>query len=562
MFSGWDNTKILTGQGFDKCEIPTLSQMQTWSSNGPYQAVNLYVGGSSRACDNLALTASYLRQLYQQGWTFIPTWVGPQAPCTGFSSRMSSDPTTAYNQGVSQANLAADKLAALGLTYPDKTGSVVYYDIEAYGNTNSACRSAVNAFMNGWVSQLHVRGNLAGVYASTVCNTGLADFLTIANVPDHIWAARWYHNQGAGDYDPDASVWTLGSCIPATAWASHQRIRQYEGAHTETWGDLTMEVDSDVLDGVVALPYLLPRVENIISMDPNPTDRTSVRFMLTFSRPVTGVDLSDFILTVTGLTGASIVSVSGSMNAYTVTVYTGTGDGKVRLDVKDDNSIKDGIGNPLGGTGTTDGNFTAGETYTIRRTPSFADVPFTHPYSSDIEILFANNMTGGCQTSPAKYCPDQIMNRGQAAVFMLRGHFGSSYVPPDPAHIFQDDWTRGPWAESWAEGMMKNGLSAGCLANPLKYCPWDQIPREQAVIFALRLKYGNNYIPQPATGTLFADMTDPGFYATSWAEQAYKEGIISECGMSGGKPKLCPKALVSRGLAAYMIVRAKNLSMP
>jgi hypothetical protein len=536
--------------------------MQTWSSNGPYQAVNLYIGGSSRACDNLALTASYLKQMYQQGWTFIPTWVGPQAPCTGFASRMSSDPTTAYNQGVSQANLAADKLAALELTYPDKTGSVVYYDIEAYGNTNNACRAAVNAFMNGWVSQLHVRGHLAGVYASTVCNTGLADFLTIANVPDHIWAARWYHNQGAGDYDPEASVWTLGSCIPSTAWASHQRIRQYEGAHTEAWGSLAMEIDSDVLDGVVAIPYLLPRVESIVSVDPNPTDRTFVRFTVTFSRPVTGVDLSDFTLTVTGLTNTSITSLSGSMDAYTVTVNTGTGGGKVRLDVRDDNSIKDGIGNTLGGTGTTDGNFTAGKTYTIQRTPSFIDVPFTHPHSSDIEILYANGLTGGCQTSPLKYCPDQIMNRGQAAAFMLRGNFGSSYVPPGPTHIFQDDWTRGPWAEPWAEAMMNNGLSAGCRANPLKYCPWDQIPREQAVIFALRLKYGNDYIVPPASGTLFGDMTDPGFYATPWAEQAYKEGIISACGTSAGKPKFCPKSLVSRGLAAYMIVRAKNLSMP
>jgi hypothetical protein len=110
--------------------------------------------------------------------------------------------------------------------------------------------------------------------------------------------------------------------------------------------------------------------------------------------------------------------------------------------------------------------------------------------------------------------------------------------------------------------MMNNGLSAGCRANPLKYCPWDQIPREQAVIFALRLKYGNDYIVPPASGTLFADMTDPGFYATPWAEQAYKEGIISACGTSAGKPKFCPKNLVSRGLAAYMIVRAKNLSMP
>jgi hypothetical protein len=57
-------------------------------------------------------------------------------------------------------------------------------------------------------------------------------------------------------------------------------------------------------------------------------------------------------------------------------------------------------------------------------------------------------------------------------------------------------------------------------------------------------------------------MTDPSFYATAWAEQAYKEGIIPDCGMSGGKPKICPKDLVSRGLAAYMIVRAKDLSMP
>jgi hypothetical protein len=193
---------------------------------------------------------------------------------------------------------------------------------------------------------------------------------------------------------------------------------------------------------------------------------------------------------------------------------------------------------------------------------SFVDVPPSHPYWEDIEILYANNLTGGCQTSPLKFCPDQVMNRGQAAVFMLRGNYGSSYTPPLPQHIFQDDWSKGTWAEPWAEAMKMNGFSAGCLTNPPKYCPWDQIPREQAVIFALRLKYGKDYIPPPATGTLFADMTSPSFYATPWAEQAYQEGIIPSCGTSGNKPLFCPKNLVSRGLAAYMIVRAKNLSMP
>ncbi len=184
---------------------------------------------------------------------------------------------------------------------------------------------------------------------------------------------------------------------------------------------------------------------------------------------------------------------------------------------------------------------------------TFADVPASHPYYSDIEILAANNMTGGCATLPLRYCPDQIMNRAQAAAFMLRGNFGPSYVPPTPTHIFKDDWTKGPWAEGWAEGMRSEGFSAGCLANPLKYCPWDLIPREQAVIFALKMKYGKLYTPPPATGTLFADMTNPSFYATAWAEQAYKDGIILDCGIDGvsGKPKFCPKVLVSRGLAAY-----------
>ncbi len=200
--------------------------------------------------------------------------------------------------------------------------------------------------------------------------------------------------------------------------------------------------------------------------------------------------------------------------------------------------------------------------YTCGQPTTFADVPNTHPYYNDIEILYANGLTGGCATGPLKFCPDQIMNRGQAAVFILRANFGSSYVPPVATHIFKDDWTKGTWAEPWAEGMRKEGISAGCLASPLKYCPWDQIPREQAVIFALRMKYGTLYTPPPATGTLFADMTNPAYYATSWAEQAYKDGIITNCGTTGGKPNFCPKAFVSRGLAAYMIVRAKGLTMP
>jgi hypothetical protein len=147
---------------------------------------------------------------------------------------------------------------------------------------------------------------------------------------------------------------------------------------------------------------------------------------------------------------------------------------------------------------------------------------------------------------------------------MLRGSLGVTYEPPPVAsHLFADNWTPGLWAEKWAEGMFNAGLSSGCTTSgPLKFCPWNQVPREQVVIFGLRLKYGNDYNPPPAEGTLFADMTDPGYYATKWAEQAYIDGLIPSCGMSGGKPNFCPQELVTRGLGAYIIVRARDLSMP
>jgi photosystem II stability/assembly factor-like uncharacterized protein len=387
-----EDTAAFVGQGFDKCEIPALSQMQAWGTSGPYKTVNLYVGGSNRACSNGSLSPSYLYRLNQQGWKFIPTWVGPQAPCTGFPSRMNSDPTIAFTQGVSEANLAVDRLSALGLTDLDKTGSVVYYDIENYG-TDTACRAAVNSFMNGWVSQLHARGNLAGVYGSTLCNTGLSDFMTLTDMPDVIWPARWYHNLGSGFYDPTANVWNLGSCVPNSAWANHQRIRQYEGDHNEAWGGLSLAIDSDVLDGVVALLHGYPFADSIVRADSDPTNAATVGFTVTFSEAVTGVNKGDFVLTTTGLASASILSVSGSGSTYTVTANTGSGNGTIRLDLVDNNTIIDNIDDPLGGVGSGNGSYNGGETYTINKSAPVDSTGVFRP-TDGLLYLKNNNVTG------------------------------------------------------------------------------------------------------------------------------------------------------------------------
>ena len=298
-------------------------------------------------------------------------------------------------------------------------------------------------------------------------------------------------------------------------------------------------------------------VLSIERADANPTSSSTINFTVSFSENVVNVGPDDFALAASGVTGASIATVTGSGTSYMVSVNTGTGNGTIRLDVPVSATVQDQDGSPLAGV-----PFTSGQSYTVLKTPTFADVPMTHPYWQDIEVLYANGYTAGCSTSPLNFCPDQIMDRVQAAVFMMRGSFGAGYGPNPTANLFQDNWTPGTWARPWAEAMRETGLTTGCQLSPLLYCPWQQLPREQAMIFALKLKYGNGYLPPAATGTVFADMTDPNYYATPWAEQAYADELIQSCGTSGGKPMICPATLVTRGLGAQMIVKAKNLTMP
>lgn len=111
-----------------------------------------------------------------------------------------------------------------------------------------------------------------------------------------------------------------------------------------------------------------PFVVSTVRANADPTNATSVDFTVTFSEDVTGVDASDFALDTTDVTGASISAVSGSYESYTVSVNTGSGNGSIRLDVVDDNSIQDPALQPLVGTGQENGNFTGGEYYTVDKT--------------------------------------------------------------------------------------------------------------------------------------------------------------------------------------------------
>jgi len=145
-----------------------------------------------------------------------------------------------------------------------------------------------------------------------------------------------------------------------------------------------------IIDNITLVP---PTVSSIVRTTPATatTNASSVSYTATFSDSVTGVDASDFLVSTTGgVTGAAVTSVSGSGTTWTVTVGTGSGDGTIRLDVADNDTIVNGATTALGGTGSGNGDYSSGETYTIDKTAPTTSVA-TAALSADSAANGATN---------------------------------------------------------------------------------------------------------------------------------------------------------------------------
>jgi hypothetical protein len=163
------------------------------------------------------------------------------------------------------------------------------------------------------------------------------------------------------------SLYGFGTIVPG----SQVRYNQDYGAMRVEMTVTTLKFQFYTRTGQLIDTHTLskgfPEVESILRAGDNPSNKETVNFTVVFTEPVTGVDKTDFTLTRTGVQGAAVTGVSGSGSTYTVNVASGSGNGTIRLDVKDDDSIKNISGNPLGGPGNGNGNFTSGQAYIIKK---------------------------------------------------------------------------------------------------------------------------------------------------------------------------------------------------
>ena len=142
-----------------------------------------------------------------------------------------------------------------------------------------------------------------------------------------------------------------GMFVPGTTWAD---------------GDGNGSALCDIGSFEYIPERVAPKVTAIGRTATNPATGAAVTWSLVFSETVTGVDASDLTLAASGVTGSAITSVtpSGAANVYTVTASVGTGVGTLRLDLIDNDTVRDAANNALAGASSANGAFT-GEAFDV-----------------------------------------------------------------------------------------------------------------------------------------------------------------------------------------------------
>jgi subtilisin family serine protease len=113
----------------------------------------------------------------------------------------------------------------------------------------------------------------------------------------------------------------------------------------------------------------------------------------------------------------------------------------------------------------------------------FGDVPLDATYAPWVKQLAAEGITAGC--GGGNFCPLQVVNRAQMAIFLLRAKHGATYSPPAVGATtgFGDvplDATYAPWVKQLAA----EGITAGCGGG--NFCPLQNVNRAQMSIFLVR----------------------------------------------------------------------------
>ncbi len=191
-------------------------------------------------------------------------------------------------------------------------------------------------------------------------------------------------------------------------------------------------------------------------------------------------------------------------------------------------------------------------------TKAFDDVSPTFWGDDFIHSLAGARISQGC--GGADFCPTDVMIRNTMARWLVKAYHGPDFTPmPCNPSTFADVVCETTPNANYIEQIYADEITTGCTTDPLMFCPSDTVTRAQMATFITRLAYGPDFVPPPATGTMYPDVAPglPGWWAADYIEWLTNEGIVS--GFPDGTYK--PLNPTTRAQMAKMVVVSIGLPM-
>ena len=110
----------------------------------------------------------------------------------------------------------------------------------------------------------------------------------------------------------------------------------------------------------------------------------------------------------------------------------------------------------------------------------FEDVDAASPWAPFVESLANRGITVGCEAGKRKFCPHNTVTRMQMATFLVR-----TFKLPDAASMGFTDVSAGVHKPA-VDTLAALQITDGCDTRPLRYCPGDEISKEQMATFLAR----------------------------------------------------------------------------
>jgi len=183
--------------------------------------------------------------------------------------------------------------------------------------------------------------------------------------------------------------------------------------------------------------------------------------------------------------------------------------------------------------------FTGNGVYAVNNANTAHEAPFTQNWW--------HNHTGPTHLGNFGGTGDAVTNHVAFSPYLT--------LPAAACHIFADVPVAGKeWMEPWVDAFYLQGITTGCGANPLTYCPENPVTRAAMAVFILRAIEGPTYTP-PAAHGYFDDLPIAGKeWMEPWVDEFYNRGITTGCGTS--PLRYCPENPVTRAAMAVFLLRA------